>query len=101
MKVGKVIKIKAVEVNRLLFLIGVLWLPVLLLSCSDENDIRAWRDGFFPYAGQSEGDGPDRPVQQDEGGRKGHGRFYVQLHGQPGLGAWFPKGCPRRLPAYQ
>ena len=38
MKVGKVIKIKAVEVNRLLFLIGVLWLPVLLLSCSDEND---------------------------------------------------------------
>ncbi len=29
MKVGKVIKIKAVEVNRLLFLIGVLWLPVL------------------------------------------------------------------------
>ncbi len=38
MKVGKVIKIKVAEVNRLLFLIVILWLPVLLLSCSDEKD---------------------------------------------------------------
>ena len=38
MKVGKVIKIKAVELNRMLFLIGVLWLPVPFILCSDEND---------------------------------------------------------------
>lgn len=38
MKVGKIIKIKVVKVNWLITLTGAILLPVLLYSCSDEND---------------------------------------------------------------